>query len=49
MLDFHFDSSILMDMGGISTYSARTAVSKMSEYSSHRARNFRRRLGGPCI
>jgi hypothetical protein len=28
------------DMGGISTDSTRTAVSKMSEYSSHRARNF---------
>jgi hypothetical protein len=49
MLDFHFVSSILMDMGGMSAGSARTAVSKMSEYSSHRARNFCHRLGGPCI
>ncbi len=40
LLDFHFVSSILMDLGGMSVDSARTAVSKMSEYSSHRARNF---------
>jgi hypothetical protein len=49
LLDFHFVSSILMDMGGTSADSARTVVSKMSEFSSHRARNFRCRLGGPFI
>ena len=42
-----FVSSILMDMGGISAGSARTVVSKIFEYFSHRALNFRCRLGGP--
>ena len=44
-----FRSSILMDMSGMSADSARTVVSKMSEYSSHKALNFRCRLGGPFI
>ena len=49
LLEFHFVSSILIDMDEISAGSTRTVVSKISEYSSHRALNFRCRLGGPFI
>lgn len=49
LLDFQFVSSTLIDMGGMLAGSALTAVAKISEYSSHRARNLSRKLGGPSI
>jgi len=48
-LDFHFVSLTLINMGGMLAGSPLTAVAKISEYSSHRARNFSHKLGGPSI